>query len=1043
VGPRRTLLVFGLAGGVAAGTLSGLLLSALESRPLPLAAWAVLLSGCTLVFGTLGYFTWFQWAQRRSEGLRLRVETLAAGDLTQALSQQHAELARLTLSLRRALSRVQGATRSLHSSSKGVESEARALLDAARRQQAAGDRSENAVRTMGESLNATGRRVTQLESFAQETTGALAEMTERVDQVVRALTTLDESAESTARRSAQMGERVSGLLAAGETLSRFSQQASQAMSAVEGGVATVQRRADETGQLAREMATHAERGEALMEESVGLMRGIDESVRFSAKLVDRLGVHSQEIGRVVDVIQEIADQTNLLALNAAIIANQAGESGRAFGVVASEVRSLAERTARSTRGIAFEVKKVRDGAAEAVALVTQARDQAQRGVAGTDRAAASLKDVRALALRTLGAVEATVAESARLEEQSARVVEASNQVASAVQHVGALTQEQAEEARSLARQSHDMAKVAHHARGEAEAQGQSGRALSDSVLKLTAAIDEIKTAQQSLRRGDAAITDEVAEVREDARKVTRIADSLSATVTQLAHEATGLEAEVFRFKLPQPRSGGTLKVGIHRAASLTSGRGLDPCFTSDLQLTEVSAALYSTLLRLEDGQLMGGLAERWEADPTARRFRFNLKRGVAFHDGTRLTAAHVKAHYERLLDPKVGSPDAGLLKDVDGADAFTAGTAQGVSGITVLDDLTLEIRLREPRAYFLRLLTLPATAVAHRGDGGRFVGTGAFRESGEAPGARLVLERHAGFHQSGLPHLSRLELHAFDTREDALAALERQDVDLVSYLHSEHAALVKSETIQLATAQTPSTWFLGFNAAQAPFGDARVRRAVRAGLDVRGLVERFHPGARIARSLTPPGLLEVERVHEPRTDVALARQLLAEAGLSRLSLVIAYPPDRDTRAEDQVLFAPLIEAGLVSLEHTELREGYWEKLRDGRLGIFRGNWIADVADPDNFLHGLLNSKAQAYYRLDFQNAELDRVTEEARVAIDPMARQQLYRRAEVLLREDCTLVPLYHQVFHCAASPLVQGLRMHPSPPQVRFESLWLDLAEG
>ncbi len=51
----------------------------------------------------------------------------------------------------------------------------------------------------------------------------------------------------------------------------------------------------------------------------------------------------------------------------------------------------------------------------------------------------------------------------------------------------------------------------------------------------------------------------------------------------------------------------------------------------------------------------------------------------------------------------------------------------------------------------------------------------------------------------------------------------------------------------------------------------RVRRALRAGLDVRALVDRFHPGARVARSLTPPGLLESDRVHEPRTDVALAR----------------------------------------------------------------------------------------------------------------------------------------------------------------------------
>ena len=72
--------------------------------------------------------------------------------------------------------------------------------------------------------------------------------------------------------------------------------------------------------------------------------------------------------------------------------------------------------------------------------------------------------------------------------------------------------------------------------------------------------------------------------------------------------------------------------------------------------------------------------------------------------------------------------------------------------------------------------------------------------------------------------------------------------------------------------------------------------------------------------------------------------------------------------------------------------------------------------------------------------ELDRLTNEARVSIDPGLREQLYRKAEVLVREDCVMVPLYHQGFHCIAAGAVQGLRLHPTPPQVRFESLWLDV---
>src|SRR5262249_33783287 len=153
------------------------------------------------------------------------------------------------------------------------------------------------------------------------------------------------------------------------SLVRFAHEAEEYVQAVEGGIDAVRRRADETGSLAREVNSTSEQGEALVVASVRGMYRIEETVRRASGLVDHLGTQSNEIGRVVDVIQEIADKTNLLALNAAIIANQAGESGKAFAVVATEVRSLAERTARSTREIFQLVKGVRDGVQNMVDLV--------------------------------------------------------------------------------------------------------------------------------------------------------------------------------------------------------------------------------------------------------------------------------------------------------------------------------------------------------------------------------------------------------------------------------------------------------------------------------------------------------------------------------------------------------------------------------------------------------------------------------------------------------------------------------------------------
>jgi ABC-type transport system substrate-binding protein len=588
----------------------------------------------------------------------------------------------------------------------------------------------------------------------------------------------------------------------------------------------------------------------------------------------------------------------------------------------------------------------------------------------------------------------------------------------------------------LAKHVLEMSKVGTDAAQQATRQVAAGRDLSDSVLRLAATVDEIRGAQQTLAKGNTAISEEVFEVSEDAQRVVRIGDGLSRTVDQLGQEAETLDAEVFRFKLPQPRSGGTLKVALHQLFSLDATRHLDPLFTAELQISEVSSALFSTLLRFEDGLLVPDLAESWEADPNARRYRFTLRRGVSFSDGIALNASHVKAHFERLLDPQVAAPDAPRFKDIAGAADYLAGRAQGVSGIEVLDGHTLEIRLEEPRAFFLRTLALPSAGVTRK-EGLKLIGTGPFRLM-EATDSQLTLERNPTYFRPGLPLLARVEVRSFHSRTEALSAFKRKQVQLVSNLHAEDLRAAGLDPAKAATVNTPSVWFLGFNAASAPFDDPRVRRAIRAGLDVRALVDSFHPGARVARSLTPPSLMDIDRVYEPRTDISLAKKLLAEAGHPKVNITLYYPPDRDTRAEDVRLFAPLVEAGLVELTHIEVRDGYWDQVREGRLPVFRANWIAEVADPDNFLHLLLHSKMQGHYGLGYKNEALDRLTDEARVSIDPGLREQLYRKAEVIVREDCVLVPLYHERFHAIGSTAVQGLRLHQTPPQVRFEQLWL-----
>jgi methyl-accepting chemotaxis protein len=123
------------------------------------------------------------------------------------------------------------------------------------------------------------------------------------------------------------------------------------------------------------------------------MTTISDSVSQTAETVQRLGKESEQIIRIVNVIEEIAQKTNLLALNAAIEAARAGEQGRGFAVVAGEVRRLAESTRNATSEIAQMIESITANTHAAVEAMTSGTDRVSRGMEITARAGESLQRI--------------------------------------------------------------------------------------------------------------------------------------------------------------------------------------------------------------------------------------------------------------------------------------------------------------------------------------------------------------------------------------------------------------------------------------------------------------------------------------------------------------------------------------------------------------------------------------------------------------------------------------------------------------------------
>lgn len=150
-------------------------------------------------------------------------------------------------------------------------------------------------------------------------------------------------------------------------------QVATAINEMASTVEEVARNTESASVAATNADTEAKAGNQLVSETLSSIEVLATDVESSAKVLDKLKLHSENIGTVLDVIKNIADQTNLLALNAAIEAARAGEQGRGFAVVADEVRTLAKRTQDSTSEIEVIISDLQAGAEQAVNVMENSR----------------------------------------------------------------------------------------------------------------------------------------------------------------------------------------------------------------------------------------------------------------------------------------------------------------------------------------------------------------------------------------------------------------------------------------------------------------------------------------------------------------------------------------------------------------------------------------------------------------------------------------------------------------------------------------------
>jgi twitching motility protein PilJ len=287
------------------------------------------------------------------------------------------------------------------------------------------DRNQQAIlRLLDELSSLADGDLTVQATVTEDITGAIADSINYAIDALRGLvTTINQSAiqlDSATRQTQALSQH---LAKASGAQSKQISSATESAGGMASSVAEVSGNAERAADVARHSVEVAHKGGDAVRRTIDGMNTIRETIQETSKRIKRLGESSQEIGNIVELINDIAEQTNILALNASIQASMAGEAGRGFAVVADEVQRLAERAANATKQIEVLVRTIQTDTNEAVVSMERSTTDVVGGALLAENAGAALEEIE----------------------------QVSNQIASLVQNISASSRQQTGGAQNIAR----------------------------------------------------------------------------------------------------------------------------------------------------------------------------------------------------------------------------------------------------------------------------------------------------------------------------------------------------------------------------------------------------------------------------------------------------------------------------------------------------------------------------------------------------------------------------------------------------------------
>ncbi len=484
---------------------------------------------------------------------------------------------------------------------------------------------------------------------------------------------------------------------------------------------------------------------------------------------------------------------------------------------------------------------------------------------------------------------------------------------------------------------------------------------------------------------------------------------------------------------------------------------LDPAFAKDQSTIWACNQLYNSLVQLDDNlNVQPCIARSWETSEDGTTYTFHLRTDVKFHDndcfgngkGRNVSANDVVYSFKRIIDKKVASPGAWIFNNsVDAAEPFKA-----------IDDSTFQLKLSKPFRPMLGILSMQYCSVIPREAiekyRGEFrshpVGTGPFKFKNWKEGTALILVRNENYFErdvngNALPHLDGVKISFIENKKTEYLSFKQKELDFINSIDASYIDEVLDEDgnmkpelkdkFNLLKTSYLNTEYLGFlvggNAEskfQNPLSNKKLRQAINYGFDRREMLKYLRNGVgKPAESgFTPYGLpsFDAEKVKGYTYDMAKAKQLLKEAGYENgknLPEIKLYT--NETYKEYALFLSKQLEEINVKIkveiaQPAILRE--W--MSQGKVNFFRGSWLADYPDAENYFAVFYSKNGSPPNYTRFNSKQFDELYEKALAENDDARRFEIYHQMERIIIAEAPVVPLYYDEVLRFSQKNVEGL---------------------